>query len=147
MISAKKNDFIIEMRPGCIRVARVNFKSHPAVIESIIEQPLKAGPEAAAEALRSFGGVKSNGYLNGACAVYPDARILRHLSLDASRGKEGDFVLEFLRSQVGVDPARYAVFCLSAQDGKDAELSAFNKKPVLLCGIARDEVAALQESL
>lgn len=147
MISAKKNDFIIEMRPDCIRVARVSFKSQPVVIESILEQPLKPGAEGIAEALRTFAGVKGNAYLNGACAIYPTERILRHLSVDASRGKEGEFVLDFIRSQVGVDPANYAVFCLSAQDGKDAELAAFNKKPVLLCGVSRQEVATLQESL
>lgn len=146
MIATKKKNFIVEYRPTGIRVARVSSYASPVIVEDVLEVNLvKEGD--AAEKLRAFAGVKSNGYIQAVCTIYPETRLLRHLTLDSSRGKESEFVLDFLKSQVGVNPDEYSVFCLSAKDGLDADLVTFNKKPILVCGARSSEIVEIQHDL
>lgn len=146
MISARKNHFIVEYRPTAIRAARVSSSSSPSVIEEVLELDLTHDAPVA-DQVRSFAGAKASGYLQGSCAVYPSRRIVRHLRIEASKGKEAAFVIDYLKSNAGVDPETFAAFCLSAEDGRDADLAAFNKKPVLLCGAPKEDIAAVQNEL
>lgn len=146
MISARKNHFIVEYRPTAIRAARVSSSSTPSVIEEVLE--LDLGSDATvADQVRRFAGAKGSSYLQASCAVYPSNRIVRHLRIEASKGKEAAFVIDYLKSNAGVDPDSFAAFCLSAEDGRDAELSAFNKKAVLLCGAPKSDIAEVQNEL
>ncbi len=146
MISAKKNNFIVEYRPSSIRAARISSATAPAVVESLLEIDLD-GEADVADKVRDFCGAKGNAYMHAACSVYPDQRLVRQIVLDAPRGKEADFVLTYLRETVGVDPDEFSTYCLSAQDGTDADLSAFNKKNVLLCGAPKPSVVEVQNRL
>ncbi len=146
MISTKKQTFIVEYRPTAIRAIRASSEHAPVVIEDVLDIDLLQEADVAGR-LRSFAGVKSAAYLHASCCVYPQHRLVRHLVLDANRGKEADFVLKHLRTNAGIDPDAYSVFCLSAADGLDAELASFNKKAVLLCGAPRSEIVEIQNRL
>lgn len=146
MISTKKSTFVVEFRPTTIRAIRASSDHAPVVIDDAIEIDLRKEPDVGAR-IRAFAGAKSGAYMHALCSVYPESRIVRHLVLEAGRGKETDFVLKFLRSSVGIDPEGFAVFCLSAVDGSEVDLSASNKKPLLLCGAPRSEIVQAQKLL
>lgn len=146
MISTKKQTFVVEFRPTAIRAIRASAERAPVVIEEVLEIDLLKESDVAGK-LRAFASAKGNAYLHANCCVYPQHRLLRHLVLDAARGKETDFVLKHLRTNAGIDPDAYSVFCLSAADGTDADLAAFNKKAVLLCGAPRSEIVDIQKIL
>lgn len=146
MISAKKNHFIVEFRPSTIRAARISSDTAPTVVEDVIEIDLAKETDPSA-ALRTFSGAKATGYLHAVCSVFPERRLVRQILLDAQRGKEVAFVLDYLKNTVGVDPDSYSVYCLSTQDGADVDLAAFNKKNILLCGSPKSDIEEIQESL
>lgn len=146
MISAKKKNFIVEYRPTTIRVARISSEVAPTVIEEVLEVDLNVD-DSPATAIREFAKAKSNAYMQAHCSVYPQGRLVRQVLIDSQKGKEVDFVMKYLRETAGVDPEDFAVHCLSAEDGADIDLSAYNKKDILICGAAKPEIVNLQEAL
>lgn len=146
MISARKNNFIVEFRPSTIRAARISSETTPTVVEDVIEIDLNSDKSPAAT-IREFAGSKPNAYMTASCCMYPRDRLIRQVLLDAQRGKEGDFVMSYLRNSAGVDPAAYSIYCLSAEDGSDLELSASNKKQILVCGTSKAQISEVQTVL
>ncbi|MBK1879945.1 hypothetical protein [Pelagicoccus mobilis] len=146
MISAKKNNFIVEFRPSTIRAARISSETAPTVIEDLVEIDLTRESDPAS-AIRDFAGAKSNAYMHASCSVFPEGRVVRQLLLDAQRGKEAEFVMDFLKKTVGVDPDSFAAYCLSAETGADVDLGQHNKKNLLICGATNDEIVAVQNQL
>lgn len=146
MISAKKNNFIVEFRPSTIRAARVSSETAPTVIEEVVEIDLGKESDPAA-AVRDFANVKSNAYLNASCTAYPKGRVVRQLVVESQRGKEADFVMDFLRNSVGVDPDGFSAYCLTADGGGDLDLSNANKKSIVLCGASTDAISETQKTL
>lgn len=146
MISAKKNNFIVEFRPSTIRAARISSETAPTVVEDVVEIDLQKEGDPAS-AVRSFAKAKPNAYMHASCTVYPQGRVVRQLLLDTQRGKEAEFVMDFLRKSVGVDPDTFAAYCLSAEGGSDLDLSKSNKQSIVLCGAANDEISKAQKSL
>ncbi len=146
MISAKKNNFIVEFRPSAIRAARISSETAPTVVEEVIEIDLLKD-ESPASSIREFAKAKSNSYMNASCVVYPEGRLVRQVMLDAQRGKEVDFVVDYLRKSAGVDPELFSAYCLSASDGGEIELRDYNKKDILVCGAAKSEISGVQAAL
>lgn len=146
MISAKKNNFIVEFRPSTIRAARISSDTTPTVVEEVIEIDLSKD-NSPASSIREFAKVKSNAYMHAACAIYPQERLVRQVLLDTSKGKEFDFIMEYLRKSAGVDPEEFSAYCLSVEDGKEIELAAFNKKNILVCGASKSEISHVQSGL
>lgn len=146
MISAKKNNFIVEYRPSAIRAARISSETAPTVVEEVVEIDLSKD-DSPASTIRAFAKAKSNAYMHAHSVVYPEGRLVRQVLLDAQRGKEIDFVMDFLRKAGGVDPEKFAAYCLSAADGSEIDLAAFNKKEILVCGASKEEVSGVQREL
>ncbi len=146
MISAKKNNFIVEFRPSAIRAARISSDTTPTVVEEVIEIDLSKD-NSPASSIRDFAKAKSNAYMHAACVIYPQGRLVRQLLLDTQRGKEVDFLMDYLRKSGGVDPEEFSAYCLSAEDGSEIDLSDFNKKEILVCGASKTEISNEQNSL
>lgn len=146
MISPKKNNFIVEFRPSTIRAARISSEMAPTVLEGVLEVDLKTDPNPA-NTIREFARAKANSNMQANCAVYPQGRLVRQVMLDTGRGREVDFVMNYLRETAGVNPDDFAVHCVSAEDGRDIELSAFNKKEILICGASKPEISSVQNAL
>lgn len=146
MITSKKKNFIIECLPTTIRVARLSSRMAPLSVEEILEVD-RSDPEAADSQIRKFAGVKPNAYMNGRCSVYPSNRIVRKVKIESPKGKESDFVLDFVKNDVNVDPEEVKLFCLSAGDGIDRDIAGYNKKEVLVCGASIEEIEEIQKDL
>lgn len=119
--------------------------SAPAVIEDILEIDVLREKKVPS-LVRSFAGAKTSGYLQASCSVYPEKRIIRNIMLDSAKGKEGEFIIAQLKEE-GLDPDEYAINCLSSENGEEADLLAFNKKNVLVCGAKHDEIVEVQNKL
>ncbi len=146
MISAKKNNFIVEFRPSAIRAARISSEAAPTVVEEVVEIDLLK-EESPAAAIREFAKVKSTAYMHASSVIYPEGRLVRQVMLDSQRGKEVAFVMDFLRKSGGVDPETFSAYCLSAADGGEIDLAAYNKKDILVCGASKAELVAVQSAL
>ncbi len=147
MISSRKKEYIIEYRPTSIRLARVSSLTAPITIEAIEEIELSADSETIARAVRQFCGAKANGYLNGSCIVYPDRRVVRQVSIDSPRGKETDFIFEFLQNEIENAPSDLSAHCLSPETGTEVDPNDFNKKEVIVCGVPNGDIADLQNRM
>lgn len=146
MISAKKNNFIVEYRPSSIRVARISSETAPTVVEEILEIDLAKEGDAAAK-LREFAKAKPSAYMHASCSVYPEDRVIRQVLLEASRGKEMEFVMDFLKNSVGINPDEFSAYCLSAAGGGEVDPAESNKKDILICGAPKSSIAGVQSSL
>lgn len=146
MISAKKNNFIVEYRPSAIRAARISSETAPTVVEEVVEIDL-AKDDSPAETIRKFARAKANAHMHASSSIYPEDRLVRQVMLDAQRGKEVDFVMDFLRKSGGVNPETFSAYCLSAADGSEIDLAAYNKKDILVCGVSKQSVSDTQSLL
>ncbi len=147
MISSSKKDYIVEYRPTSIRMVRVSSFNAPITIEAIEEVALGEDLEAIASSVRKFCGVKANGYLNATCVVYPERRVVRKVAIDAPKGKETEFVFNFLHGQIENAPHELAAHCLSPQTGKEVDPREFGRKEVLICGVPHPDIHELQQSM
>ncbi|MDQ8186104.1 hypothetical protein [Pelagicoccus sp. SDUM812002] len=146
MISAKKKNFIVEYRPSAIRAARISSETAPTVVEEVVEIDLSKDDSPASK-IRDFAKVKSNAYMHAFSAIYPEGRLVRQVLLDAQRGKEVEYVFDFLRKSGGVNPDTFAAYCLSAADGSEIDPAANNKKEILVCGASKEEISDAQNAL
>lgn len=146
MISTKTKEFIVEYRPTSIRAARVSSLKAPLTVEELFSYSLKSD-ESDAEVVRKFGKVKQNAFLMSSCAIYPDKRTVRRVTIDSGKGKEADFVFDLLKNEVKVEANEMTAFCLSPETGGEVDPSEFNKKNILVCGAAKSEILNIQESL
>jgi hypothetical protein len=147
MISSSKKDYIIEYRPTCIRVVRVSSYTSPIAIESIEEIPLGNDVRVIAAAVRKLAGVKANGYLSGACVVYPERRVIRQITIDAPKGTEADFVFKTLGESFSDVPVELSVHCLSPATGEEIDPSNCNNKEVIVCGVPNVDIVNLQNQM
>ena len=146
MISTRKKNYIVEYLPTTIRAARLSSRVSPLSVEAILEVE-RGEDESANKEIRRFAGVKSNGFLNGKCSVYPANRIIRKLRVDSPKGREADFVLDFIRREENVNPNDLKAYCLSAGNGCDRELEECNKQDILVCGALKTEIEEIQKDL
>lgn len=147
MISSSKKDYIVEYRPSSIRMVRVSSFRAPITIEAIQEIELGEDSETVASSVRKFCGAKANGYLNGTCVVYPERRVVRQVAIDSPKGKETEFVFNFLHNEIENAPPELAAHCLSPESGKEIDPKEFNRKEVLICGVPHPDIKELQESM
>tara|TARA_B100001057_G_C22846129_1_gene949109 strand:- start:1048 stop:2082 length:1035 start_codon:yes stop_codon:yes gene_type:complete len=147
MISSSKKDYIVEYLPAFIRMVRVSsFNAYP-MIEAIEEVELGEGSEVIASSVRKFCGAKTNGYLNGTCVVYPERRVVRQVVIEAPKGKETEFVFNFLHDQIENAPPELAAHCLSPKTGKEVDPREFGRKEALICGVPHRDINELQQSM
>jgi len=147
MISSSKKDYIVEYRPTCIRVVRVSSYTTPITIEAIAEIPLGDDMDAIATSVRKLAGVKANGYLNGACVVYPERRIIRQITIDTPKGTEADFVFKALGESFSDVPVELSAHCLSPATGEEIDPANYNKKEVIVCGVPNIDIVKLQKQM
>ncbi len=147
MISSSKKDYIVEYLPAFIRMVRVSSFNASPTIEAIEEVELGEGLEVIASSVRKFCGAKANGYLNGTCVVYPERWVVRQVVIDAPKGKETEFVFNFLHDQIENAPPELAAHCLSPKTGKEVDPREFGRKEVLICGVPHRDINELQQSM
>lgn len=128
-------------------MVRVSSFNAPITIEAIQEIELGEDSEAIASSVRKFCGAKPNGYLNGTCVVYPERRVVRQVALDAPKGKETEFVFNFLHNEIENAPPDLAAHCLSPETGQEVDPREYGRKEVLICGVPHPDIHVLQESM
>lgn len=147
MISSSKKEYIVEYRPSSIRMVKVSSFTAPVTIEAIEEVDLSDDSEVVAKAVRKFSGAKANGYLNGSCVVYPERRVVRQVAIDAPKGKETEFIFNFLQNEIENAPPDLSAHCLSPETGKEVDPKEFNKKEVIICGVPNPDISKLQHKI
>ncbi len=147
MISSSKKNYIVEYGPSSIRMVRVSSLAAPATIEAIEEIELGGDSETIASSVRKFCGAKANGFLNGNCIVYPERRVVRQVTIDAPKGKETEFVFDFLHNEIKDAPQELAAHCLSPINGAEVDPKEYGRKEVLICGVPHSDIGELQQSL
>jgi len=147
MISSSKKDYIVEYRPSAIRMVRVSSHTAPTTIEAVEEIELNGDTSAISNAVRKFCGAKANGYLNASCVVYPERRVVRQVAIDAPKGKETEFIFNFLHSEIEDAPQELSAHCLSPATGKEIDPKEFSRKEVLICGVPIPDIDELQKSM
>ena len=145
MIATKKKEFLIEYRPTSFKAVRLS-SSDSLLVEEVIELT-NVSEGSVAERIREFASVKANGYLSGACAVYPRERMIRKVNVDTPKGKESEFLLDFIKSESKRSADEMMAFCLDNATGSELEVQSINKRSVLVCGAPRQDFVDLQDDL
>ena len=79
--------------------------------------------------------------------VYPERWVVRQVVIDAPKGKETEFVFNFLHDQIENAPPELAAHCLSPKTGKEVDPREFGRKEVLICGVPHRDINELQQSM
>ncbi len=146
MISTKNKEFIVEYRPTSIRAARVSSLKPPVVVEELFSCSLNQD-ETDASTMREFAKIKQNAYMMSHCTIYPERRTVRRVTIDSGRGKETDFIFDLLKNELKTEADDVTAFCLSPESGAEIDPSDYNKKNVLVCAAAKEEILDIQQSL
>ena len=132
-----------------VLVAKVSQFEPPLVIEELKE----FSPEDTKSLTAYLGTVHSKGttgYAQALCGIYPSKRIVRRQAIDPRRFKDTAYFNELLSSQLRIEPNKYALKVLNAEDGSDYDgVSAVKlaQKDVLFAGMPIAELDELQDTL
>ena len=145
--STKTKGYFIELSDyGCL-LARTSTATAPFVVEAW--ESLPANDEGAlAEALKRLQPKKSpSGYMHASVGFYPAKRIVRRAPVDMKRVKDPAYFGEVVSTQFRVEPDKYAIAVLQANDGSDYDVNKATQKEALFCGLPSEDIAAFQERL
>lgn len=147
LFSPKTKGFYVEQNHDAFLLARTGTSHDGLVLEAVAEAP--AGDSAAlAGAIREIQPKKAqSGYLNASCGIYPTRRLLRRATLELKRVKEAGYFAELLSTQFRVEPEKYTVHVLNANDGTDYDTTKATQKEVIFCGVMGDDVITAQDDL
>lgn len=139
--------FFVELSEHAILLARTSAALPPFTVEEARECP-PGDATALAEAIAQLQPKKSpSGYLHATVGIYPPKRLVRRHSLDLKRVKEPGYFAEVCSQQFRVEPDKYTIAVLESANGSDYDAAKAAQKEALFCGLANDDVNALQEGL
>jgi hypothetical protein len=143
----KNRGFFIELNDHAIMVARTSAPAAPFTIEEMRECP--ANDPAALEALLAELQPKksASGYVHASVGILPPRRLVRRHTLELKRVKEDDYFTEICSQQFHIQPEKYAVVMLNANDGTEYDATKIGQKEVIFCGLPTDDASSMQSSL
>jgi hypothetical protein len=148
MLFAQKNKgFFVELNNHAIMVARTSAPTAPLVVEEMRECP--AGDPAALEALLLQMQPKKSpsGYMHATVGIYPERRLVRRHTLELKRIREAAYLPEVYSQQFRIEPDKYSISMLNANDGLEFDSSKIGQKDVVICGLPHEDANAVQNSL
>lgn len=145
-LSKKTKGYFIEISEHVVLMARTSSPDAPMVVEEVKELP--AGNEEALQAaVKDLMEKKSaSGYMHSRCGVYPPRRLIRRVTLDLRRVKEPAYFAEVCSQQFRIEPEKYALMVLNANDGADYDATkATTQKEAVFAGGPGNELLEMQE--
>ena len=147
LFSKKTKGFFVEVNENSVLLARTSSSSAPMELEDLRECAL--GDEAGlADALKAIQSKKSpSGYLSAVVGVYPPRRLVRRHTLELKKLKEATYMADVFTQQLRIEPDKFTLAMLNANDGADYDLGRAVQKDVIFCGVPNDDINATQERL
>ncbi|MBI5382151.1 MAG: hypothetical protein HZA31_09660 [Opitutae bacterium] len=147
LFSSKNKGYYLEQTEHAWLLARTSTPELPFVVEELREIPLTE-TAALTEALTAIQPKRNpTGYLHAKCAVYPQKRLVRRATLELKRIKEPTYLNEVCTQQFRIEPEKYTMHVLNANDGQDFDLNKASTKEVLFCGLPTDDIVEIQNAL
>lgn len=137
MFKPKTKGLFLEVSEFSILAARTSGFNQPLVVEALEELPLSV--ELEDKDIRDFleGLVNFNGasYFVSRCGVYPRDRFVRFFESDtANKGKNADFFVRILETELNIDSSSNEVAFLKASDGDSVGYEDALTKRFVVCG-------------
>ena len=147
LFSKKTKGFFVEINESSVLIARTTSATAPMEIEELKE--CAPGDEAAlAEAIRAVQPKKApSGFLHATVGIYPSKRMVRRHTLELKKLKEAGYMTDIFTQQLRIEPDKFTLAMLNANDGADYDLAKGAQKEVVFCGAPNDEITAAQESI
>ena len=147
LFSAKQKGFFLELSDyGCL-FARTSATAGPVIVEMLAECPLGDATAFSEVMTRLQPKRTPSGYVHAVCGAYPAKRLVRRPTIDPKKVKDPAYFNEVLRQQFRIEPDKYTIAILNSGDGSDYDLSKATQKEVMFCGLAGQEIVALQDHL
>jgi Tfp pilus assembly PilM family ATPase len=147
LFSKKTKGYFVELNENSVLFARTSASSAPLEIEELKECAL--GDEAAiAEAIKQMQPRKPpSGYMHSVVGVYPPKRVVRKYTLELKKMKEPGYMADVFTQQLRIEPDKFTLALINANDGADYDLAKASQKEVVFCGAPNDDISATQEHL
>jgi hypothetical protein len=147
LFSKKTKGFFVEMNENSVLLARTTAVSAPMEIEELKECAI--GDEAGmSEILKQLQPKRPpSGYLHSVVGIYPAKRIVRRHTLELKKIKDSAYMADVFTQQLRVEPDKFTIAMLNANDGADYDMAKASQKEVIFCGAPNDDIAATQEVL
>lgn len=147
LFAGKTKGYFFELTDSMMLIARTNGDPEATVVEEVRE--CASDDEAAwAEILQHFLPKKTSGaFIQAACAVYPERRILRRATIEPKRVKESAYLPDFVATQFRIEPDKYTLALLNAATGTDYDQGKAAEKDVIIAGLPSEDIIALQDQL
>ncbi len=147
MFFAKKSKgFCVEIGEYTTLLAKLSQPDAPYLVEELKEFPT-SDVASITEWIKGTDGRGSTGYAHATCGIYPPKRIIRRHTLDVKKVKEPAYFSEIYSQQFRVEPDKYTIKALNAEDGGDYDMVKATQKEALFCGLPSDDIVTIQDKL
>jgi len=93
-------------------------------------------------------GGRSRKMMPAQCIVYPDTRFIRKTPIDNKKLKDDDYLVQLVKSDLGIDPEKNLIRLLNPSTGKNFDLEKpGNSKHILVCGAEMEELNRIQNEV
>jgi Tfp pilus assembly PilM family ATPase len=79
--------------------------------------------------------------------LYPAKRIIRRHTIEPKRVKETGYMAEICSQQLRIEPDKYVIAILNANDGSDFDGARVAHKDVMFCGMPAEDAASAQTAM
>lgn len=148
LASKKTKGFFAEVSRHSNLLARTSTRSAPLVVEELkfcSTDKVNAVGDALAEMQPKRSGGQN--FVRATCGVYSANRLVRHLALEPRRYKDPAYINEVITTQLRIEPEKYTLAVVNANDGTDFDFGTSNKKEAVFAGLLSDEIVELQNKL
>jgi len=146
MFGSKSKGLFFDLAGDTALMARTTGMTAPFVIEELREVPI-GDPAEVAETVRTFAGVRGNGYATACCGVYPNGRLVSRLAIESRKLRDEGYLAQHVADTLKIDPAAHTLVPVSLAEGADLASLKTPQKEILMCGAPSTELVALQNRL
>jgi len=146
MFGSKSKGLFFDLAGDTALLARTTGMTAPFTIEELREVPI-GEPAEVAEAVRTFAGVRGNGYASSCCGVYPNGRLAARLAIEGRKLRDEGYLAQHVTETLKIDAATHVLVPVTISDGSDLASLKTPPKEILMCGAPSAELVAHQNRL
>jgi hypothetical protein len=145
--SQKTKGYFVDVNDHAMMFARTSAPTAPFTVEEMRECALNDTAALAAVIGQLQPKKSPSGYLHATVGIYPAKRLVRRHSLEPKRVRESGYLTEVCSQQFRIEPEKYSIAIVNANDGLEFDAGKGTQKDVVFCGLPTDDATAAQAAL
>ena len=131
LFANKTKGFFIELNDHAVMVARTSAPVAPFTIEEMRECPANDAAALSTMLAELQPKKTASGYIHAVVGIHPASRVVRRHTLELKRVREAAYIPEVCSQQFRIEPDKYQLVLLNANDGLEFDAAKLGQKEVI----------------